>query len=173
MPPGTTAGEGFVFLGRLAPEKGIATLLEAQKIAKLPLKIIGQEPNDWKHLAGEGVEFLGRVTREEALKIVAQSRALIFPSEWPEGCPGVIQEAMALARPVIASRVAGAQELVQENETGVLFDPAKPEQLAEKMKEFHAAPERCQEMGRKAREKYAADFSPEAGYKRLSEALQN
>jgi glycosyltransferase involved in cell wall biosynthesis len=170
--PGEGPGEGFVFLGRLTPEKGLRTLLEAQKLAKVPLKIIGQDPTEWRPLAGDGVEFLGRVPREEALKIVAGSRALVFSSEWPEGCPSVIQEAMALGRPVVASRVAGAMDLIRERETGLFFEPGNSPQLAEKMRELYENPGPCAEMGQRARERYGAEYSPEAGYRRLIELMQ-
>ena len=170
--PAEGPGEGFVFLGRLTPEKGIRTLLDAQKIAKVPLKVIGQNPDDWRSFAGDGVEFLGRVPREEALAIVAKSRALVFPSEWPEGCPGVIQEAMALGRPVIASRVAGAVELVRENETGLFFETGNVQQLADKLRELQANPLQSETMGRAARERYESEYDPETGYERITALLQ-
>lgn len=161
------AGEGFVFVGRLTPEKGIRTLLNAQKIAGVPLKVIGEDPDEWREFAGEGVNFLGRLPRDEALAEVAKSRALIFASEWPEGCPGVIQEALALARPVIASRVAGATELVRDGENGLLFDAHNGRMLAERMLALQEFPDRARELGRQGLKDYQERFTPDAGYANL------
>jgi glycosyltransferase involved in cell wall biosynthesis len=171
---GSENGAEFLFLGRLTAEKGVMTIAKAAELApEIRVRILGDGPigADVRAAAGKQPNFLvpGHVPREEALKQLANCRALIFSSLWPEGCPGVIQEAFALGKPVIASRVAGAMELVSDGETGLLFDPGNAEQLAACMKKLRDDPELAARMGKAAREKYERDFSPEAGYRRMSE----
>lgn len=164
-------GQGFVFAGRLTPEKGLRTLLEAQKIAGVPLKIIGEDPADWRKSAGPGVTFLGHLPREQLLNEVSTARALVFASEWPEGCPGVIQEALALGRAVIASRVAGAAELISDGENGLLYEPGDAQALAERMQALEKYGHRAEELGRQGFTDYKERYSPDAGYAALQKIL--
>jgi glycosyltransferase involved in cell wall biosynthesis len=116
-----------------------------------------------------GAPFAGRLPREEVLKRLAAARALIFPSEWPEGCPSTIIEAMALGKPVIASRVPGAVALVEDGVTGLLFEPGDAAALAAQMKKLHEDSALAARLGCAGREKYLREYSPEAGYKMLLE----
>jgi len=160
-------GEGFVFAARLVAEKGVATLMRAQELFREPrLEIIG----DGLLLPpSPGPPFAGRLPREEVLRRLAAARALIFPSEWPEGCPSTILEAMALGKPVIASRVPGAAELVEDGVTGLLFEPGDAAALAARMKRLHEDPALAARLGAAGRERYLREYSTEAGYGRLEE----
>jgi len=170
--PGEGEGQGFVFAGRLTPEKGLRTLLEAQKMAGVPLKIIGEDPSEWRESAGPGVSFLGHVPREQLLAEVAASRALVFASEWPEGCPGVIQEAMALGRAVIASRVAGSAELIRDGENGLIYEPGDAQALAERLQALQKYGHRAAELGQQGLKDYQERFTPEAGYASLVKLMK-
>jgi glycosyltransferase involved in cell wall biosynthesis len=165
-----TAGEGFVFAARLAPEKGVATLLRASELFRgARLEIIGDGP---LLPPSPAPPFAGRLPREEVLRRLAAARALIFPSEWPEGCPSTIIEAMALGKPVIASRVPGAAELVEDGVTGLLFQPGDAAALAAQMKILQDDPQLAVRLGGAGREKYGREYSPQAGYKRLEEVYR-
>lgn len=169
----SSSGAEFIFLGRLTLEKGVVMMLAVAQAADITIRILGDGPvmEGVRAAAAKQPKFIaaGRVPREEALKYLAACRALIFPSLWPEGCPGVIQEAFALGKPVIASRVAGAMELVTEGVTGLLFEPDNAEQLAACMKKLRDDPALAERMGAAAREKYEKDFSANAGYRRMME----
>jgi len=159
------AGEGFVFAARLVPEKGVATLLRAHELAPdARLDIIGDGP-----LLPQPVHapFAGHLAHDEALRRIAAARALVFPSEWPEGCPSTIIEAMALGKPVLASRVPGAVELVQDGVTGLLFEPGDAQALAACMRKLQEDAGLAARMGQAGRERYAQEHSPEAGYRRF------
>ena len=160
-------GEGFVSAARLVPEKGVATLLRAhEQFRESRLEIIG----DGLLLPpSPGPPFAGRLPREEVLKRLAAARALIFPSEWPEGCPSTVIEAMALGKAVIASRVPGAAGLVEDGVTGLLFEPGDAAALAAQMKKLHENPALAARLGGAGREKYLREYSPEAGYRRMVE----
>jgi len=179
QPEADAVGEGFVFAARLAPEKGLATLLRAHELFRdARLEIIGDGPllppltlpsPPWGEGGVRGAPFAGRLPREEVLKRLAAARALIFPSEWPEGCPSTIIEAMALGKPVIASRVPGAVALVEDGVTGLLFEPGDAAALAAQMKKLHEDSALAARLGCAGREKYLREYSPEAGYKMLLE----
>ena len=133
----------LILVGRLSAEKGIAGLLEALALiapAKRPqLAIVGDGPlrAELDALVARlgldaDVAFLGRLPESETLAAVARSDALVLPS-FMEGLPIVLMEAMALGKPVIATRVAGIPELVTDGESGLLFTPSNWPELAEKI----------------------------------------
>jgi len=162
-------GDGFIMAGRLTPEKGIASLVEAAAtLNKIRVQIIGDGPLYPDAVAAKpNVDAAGRLPREETMRRIATSRALIFPSLWPEGCPTTIIEAMALGRAVIAARVPGALELVTENVNGLLFDPGNATQLAACIQKLHDDPALASRLGQVGRERYLKEFTPDAGYERL------
>jgi glycosyltransferase involved in cell wall biosynthesis len=80
-------------------------------------------------LAGR-VQFLGRLPETEALRQISRAGMMVLPSFW-EGLPVALMEAMAIGVPVVASRVAGIPEMIEDGENGLLFAPAKWSELAE------------------------------------------
>jgi glycosyltransferase involved in cell wall biosynthesis len=163
----TTPGDKFVFAARLVPEKGLQTLLRARDlVGDLNLEIIGDGP---MLPADKKPPYLGHLPHDQTLQHLSQARALVFPSEWQEGCPSTIIEAMALGRAVIASRVAGAVELVQDGVTGLFFEPGDAEALAACIKRLRDDPTLAQKLGAAGRQRYENEFSPAAGYRRLNE----
>jgi glycosyltransferase involved in cell wall biosynthesis len=141
--PGAETRMRMILVGRLSAEKGIAGLLEALAMlepAQRPeLTIVGDGPLRAEldalvaRLAlDDNVAFLGRLPEAETLAAIARSDALVLPS-FMEGLPIVLMEAMALGKPVIATRVAGIPELVSDGENGLLFTPSNWPELAEKI----------------------------------------
>lgn len=116
------AGEYFLFVGRIAPEKGVRTLLRTWEVsASAPLKIVGDGPEaaELRRVASPGVEFVGEVPREEVARLFAGARALMVPSRWYEGAPRGILEAYAAGVPVLASRIGGLPEIVLDDFSGL------------------------------------------------------
>jgi len=140
----SSAGKAIVCVGRLSPEKGQAGLLEAfasvrAKHPEASLVLAGDGPDRCnlgaiaKDLGiGDAVTFVGRLTEEEAMAEIARSDALVLPS-FMEGLPIVLMEAMAIGVPVVASRIAGIPELVEDGKTGLLFTPSDWEELGDCM----------------------------------------
>lgn len=130
--------EGFVlYLGRLSPEKGVETLLQAHAAdnAAWRLVVAGTGPlaQDLKSRFPLA-EFAGHL-EGDALKARLQDAALVVvPSEWHENCPLSILEAMAHAKPIVASRIGGIPELVRHDETGFLFNPKNAQELSSRIK---------------------------------------
>jgi glycosyltransferase involved in cell wall biosynthesis len=174
-------GDYALYVGRLSPEKGIATLLRAAGLSKdIPLRIVGTglpaEERRLKLLATEvgaaHVEFRGFKVGHELAEEYANARFVLIPSEWYEVFGLVALEAMARGKAVIASEIGGLPEVVKNGETGVLSAVGDPEHLAGVMSDLWNAPEMAEEMGRRGRQRAETEFSPEGHYQRLVEAYR-
>ena len=93
------------------------------------------------------VTFVGRLDRAGLCDFYRQARFTVVPSIWFEVCPLVISEAMSYGLPVIASRIGGLPELVDEGVTGLLMERGDAHDLAVKMKTLWDNPELCRSMG--------------------------
>jgi glycosyltransferase involved in cell wall biosynthesis len=171
------AGEVAVFVGRLSPEKGVKTLLEAwgRLAAPIPLRILGDGP-----LRGElqetksrlnlpHVDFLGQVSHPEVQKEIKNARFLVLPSECYENFPMTIVEAFSCGTPIVCSRLGAMQEIVTDLETGLHFAPGNPDDLAEKVTWAWNRPRTLEDMGRAARCEYKKKYTAEANYATLME----
>lgn len=153
-------GGGYVlYAGRLSPEKGVDTLIRAiATIHDLPLWIAGTGPEEarLKRLAEElgasHVRFLGFVAPVDLAKIRAASEATVLATRMRENASGAILESLAAGIPVLASKVGGNPELVQEERTGWLIPADDEDAWREALRRFKdASPERRTEMGVLAR----------------------
>lgn len=125
----------LICVGRFSSEKGHAGLLGAIDCMRTRgvdcrLSLVGDGPsraeieNCIERLKlADRVTLLGFLREDEALAAIAASDILVLPSLM-EGLPVVLIEALALNKPVIASRVAGIPELVEEGGSGLLFSPS-------------------------------------------------
>jgi glycosyltransferase involved in cell wall biosynthesis len=144
--PCAAPGRGFLYFGRLAPEKGVATLIRAAHAAGVPLRIAGTGPEaeNLQHLAhqlGASVDFVGYATGDTLHELVRQARAVVLPSEWYENAPMSILEAYALGVPVIGADIGGIPELIREGETGTCFRSGSSEALADRLLRFDRLPD--------------------------------
>jgi glycosyltransferase involved in cell wall biosynthesis len=174
--PDPGAGSGVrdyaLFVGRLSPEKRVATLIDAwSKLPEpIPLKIVGGGP-DREALEQQAaqsrlgqVEFLGQIPRPRTIEMIQGARFLVFPSEWYEGFPVTICEAFACGTPVICSRLGAMEEVVADGKTGFHFEPGNTEQLAEKAFWAWNHPQEMREMGRQARREFESKYTAERNY---------
>lgn len=118
----------FLYFGRLAPEKGISTLIKAAGLAGVRVVIAGTGPEEatLRGLAAEvnaAIEFVGFQSGEALLDLVAGARAVVLPSEWYENAPMSVLESFSLNVPVIGSAIGGIPEMLIEGETGWTFPP--------------------------------------------------
>ena len=126
----------IVAAGRLAPQKGFATLIEAatrwQDLSPAPLlAIAGEGPLRAELTAaaaplGPAVRFLGH--RADVPALLAAADAFVLPSRW-EGQPLILQEALRAGRPIVATRVGGIPDLTGED-GALLIPPDDPAALA-------------------------------------------
>jgi glycogen synthase len=159
-----------VFIGRLERRKGVHTLGEALA------RVLPAHPDVQALLIGrdagtdgggataelrravqpvaERVHFLGELPRAQALAVVARAGVVVLPSLW-ESFGYVCAEAMALGRPVVASRTGGFAEMVQPGGTGWLVAPGDPAELAGALDDALSDPARLVAFGAAARERAA------------------
>jgi len=171
-PPGEAPGqgEGVLYLGRVSTEKGPQVLLDAwdgvTSGANAPiLSIAGEGPLEMslRSRSGPNVKWLGFLKGESVAQAIRAHALVVIPSICPETFSLVALQAMANARPVVASRVGGLPEIVRDGETGLLVRPHDPRDLAEKINWMLTHPGDCQAMGRKARALAVERFGPTTG----------
>jgi glycosyltransferase involved in cell wall biosynthesis len=133
---GSGAGNYVLYVGRLTEEKGLRNLIDAWKAAACPGRLIiaGEGPLasfvEGEASCSPSVSFLGRRTPEQVYDLLADARALVFPSTWYEGMPRVIVEALSRGTPVIATRIGSMTEMISEGRNGWLVPPGNVQELA-------------------------------------------
>lgn len=111
------------------------------------------------------VHFLGR--RRDIPALLTRADLVCHPSRM-EGLPNAVMEAMAAARPIVATAVGGTPELVRDGVHALLVAPEAPETLAHALLELLDAPARGRRLGRAARERVEHCFSLEALVERVA-----
>jgi glycosyltransferase involved in cell wall biosynthesis len=105
---------------------------------------------------GDSVRFLG--VRHDIPEVMSAADAYVMSSAW-EGMPMVLLEAAAASLPIVATRVGGNHEVVQEGETGFLVPPGHAEALAEKMiRMMKLSSDQRRAMGALAREHVRTEY---------------
>lgn len=163
----------FVFVGRLDKLKGVDILFEAWKRmgeGAIKLIVCGMGPmEEWcKSFIKENVvniEMCGFVPNDETLKIIANSKALVLPTQWYEGFPMSIVEAFSVGTPVICSDLGNAGSVVEEGITGYKFGYDSIESIMsaiDKMREKPLNKEKIKKI-------YEIKYSENANYKILND----
>jgi glycosyltransferase involved in cell wall biosynthesis len=170
--PSNGNGRFAFFAGRLSPEKGITTLLQAWERldGAIPLKVAGDGPlkEEVARYAARGcVEYLGSLTRGQVQALMREAALLVFPSVCYENFPLSIVEAFAGGVPVVASKLGAMGEIIEDRRTGLLFKPGDPEDLAATVEWAVRHPEQMARMRREARAEYLAKYTPERNYELL------
>jgi glycosyltransferase involved in cell wall biosynthesis len=165
-------------VGRLSTEKGHADLLAAVRLMlrdhpRLAVKLI---------LVGDGIE---RPSLERAAAAPDLASSVIFaghtPNVWPfysladvfvlpshsEGSPNALLEAMAAGVPVVACKVGGVPETVEDNHSALLVPPAKPAAMASALARVLEDPALAARLVSNASERLAKRFSPASRYQAL------
>lgn len=159
---------GLLFVGRLSPEKGIELLSRALRLTpQTRLRVIGSGPSESVLAAHANVERLGAQPLPIVCEAMEHASMLVLPSIWYENFPRTLVEAFATGLPVIASRIGALAELVEHGVTGLLFDPQDPGELAACMEWATTHPTEVAAMGRAARVRYEALYTPERNYRML------
>lgn len=167
---GAHAGGYALYVGRLTPEKGVATLVGAwsQMPQGLPLWIIGQgELESLRDAGPANIRWLGHRNRDQVLDAMREATVLLVPSEWYEGLPMVVAEAFATGLPVIASRQGSLGEIILEGETGFHHRSGDAADLAAQVQRALALGPGLRALGRRARTAFERRYSPAANYDAL------
>lgn len=165
---------GGLFVGRLSPEKGIRVLLDAARDwPDGSVEVIGHGPMEEDVRSAGHVVYAGSLPLPTVLQRMAASAFLLVPSICYENFPRTIAEAFCMGLPVIASRLGGMAEIIEDGVTGLLFEPGQRADLSEKVQWAHAHPTEMATMGKAARRRYERDFSPQSNLMQLEELYRS
>lgn len=158
------------FFGRLTIEKGADYLMRAA--ATLPdnieVHIFGEGPQEAELKAMPSdphVKLQGFVP--DVADAMNAMDVIAIPSWWAEAFPYAALEGMSMGKPIIASRVGGLPEQVEEGETGLLVPPKDEAALSAAILELSRDPERCARFGRKAQWIHGETYTVEAFAERV------
>ena len=164
----------IVYAGRLSPEKGVHTLVQALSTVRsqteilVTLDLVGsggvQYVGELQSLVTEyglqdRVKFRGHLNRKEMADLFRQFDALVFPSEWNEPFARVVLEAMASDLPVIGTTIGGTGEILVEGETGLTFPAGDYQALAQKILRMARSGSHKSRMTHLARKRVVEEFS--------------
>jgi glycosyltransferase involved in cell wall biosynthesis len=149
----------LLFVGRLSTQKGVSVLLDALALvpARWHLRIVGDGPERASLTAqaarlgiAERVTFHGWAQREELPALYRAADVFVFPS-LDEGMPNVVLEALASGLPIVATRIAGNDQLVLPGENGTLVPPSDPHAFAAALAPLLTDPAARQRMAARSR----------------------
>jgi glycosyltransferase involved in cell wall biosynthesis len=170
-------------VGRLVRLKGQAVLLEALadlRARGVPahLVIVGDGPERARleRLAAElelsdALRLVGAVGQEEIRRHCAAADAFCL-SSFAEGVPVVLMEGMATGLPVVATRVGGVAELVEDGVSGLLVTPGRSDLIADALEQLWSDPDGRRRMGAAGRRSVLDGFLAEASAERLAELFE-
>jgi glycosyltransferase involved in cell wall biosynthesis len=186
QPPGgpATIRLHVLSVGRLIALKGHAVLIDA--IAQLRAKdglavqatLIGDGPRRAALEAlsrargvADLVDFVGAVGGDDIRRYYAQADVFCLAS-FAEGVPVVFMEAMAMGVPVIATRIMGVPELIEDGVSGLLMAPGRADVLGELLLRLSRDPELRQALGRAGRERVVAEFDTAKTSRQLADVME-
>ncbi len=176
LAPSAPTGPRLLFAGGLIPLKNPLGLVNAfatahQRVPDARLALVGPQPDEEyvtllrERVATLGltdcVDFVGMVDNERMLREIAAARAVVLFSR-QENAPTIIAQAMAAGKPVVASRVGGVAEMVDDGATGFLVESEDEAALADRLARVLDDEPLCGQMGRRANEIASARFAPDA-----------
>ena len=149
----------FVAIGSVITQKGFDLLIEAAALAEAPwsAEVVGDGPHLTELQArasrlGRSVCFVG--WQDDVARALRSATALVIPSRW-EAWPYVALEAMQQGVAVVAARVDGLSEMVDDGETGLLVDPEAAGNLASALDRLAGDPRLARTMGRNGQRRVA------------------
>lgn len=170
----------YLYYGRLSYEKGLETLIKS--FTNRPnqlLKVVGTGPLEeklksfCKKIGAKNIEFVGFKTGNDLFRIVQKAKFVCVPSEWYENNPMTIVESYTLGTPVIAARIGGIPEIVEEYRTGFLFESGSQESLEIVMQESESLDKESYLQMKKAARSFAnATFQKDLYVERLMSLYQ-
>lgn len=172
-------GNGFIYFGRIAREKGLESLLKAASfLPDVKVTIAGGGPYEQKvlelkaSLSCKNVHLTGHLGKQELAAEIRKSIAVVLPSICYENCPYSLLEAFAYGKPVIATRIGGIPEMVTQGENGLLIEPGDWVELKNHMSYLSQNPEVAKRMGTMARKTVETRFHAERHYNSLMELYE-
>jgi glycosyltransferase involved in cell wall biosynthesis len=166
-------GDYILYFGRLDPEKGVATLVQAMaRLPQLKLVIVGNgsqmpELQQWvKEHKVPNIEFAGPKWGDALIPYLLGAKLVVVPSIWYEPSPYVIYQSLASGKPIVASNIGGIPDLITE-ETGLLVKPGSVSDLAANLESIAFDVARLKQMRQAARHWAEQNLDPEIYYAKL------
>ncbi len=169
------AGDHFVFIGRISPEKRLDRAIEIAIACDTRLRVAAKvDPADQAYFDAEIrarldhplVEYIGEIGEAEKSDFIGAARAMLFPIDWPEPFGLAMIEAMACGTPVVAYDRGSVCEVIEDGITGyIVADQREAIDAAMRVGELDRA--RCRQRfdARFTADRMAADY--EAAYRSL------
>lgn len=169
-----------LYIGRLDPDKGLMTLLDAFISTNYRLKIIGYSSVDGysdkleKYIYGKPhkIEFLGKMQFDEMQEYLSKCLFTIVPSEWYDNLPNTILESYAMRKCVVATDIGSLSENILDGQTGLLFKYKDALDLRKKVSFLFTNPEKAIEYGKNARELIDVKFNVDTHIQTLVNEFQ-
>jgi len=164
----------FVYVGRVDPDKGLFTLVNAFKDTNKKLVIIGSSIEGYdqylKDYLGDehpNIVFTGNLEFDAIRPYLEHCICTICPSEWYDNFPNAVLESYAYDKAVIASYIGSLKDLVTHKDTGLHFEAANVESLKEAVDYMYNNREEAARMGKNSYQKLITEYSSELHYSRL------
>lgn len=170
----------FLFFGRLSHEKGLDVLIEAMKgVSSIKLFIVGNGPlrtrleKKANKINKNNIKFLNHLENNKLKNLIAEARFTVCPSEWNEVFGLSAIEALTFCKPVIASRVGGLTELIEDGKNGFLVEPGNVNDLNSKINLLSHDLNLVKKMGQYAKDSLSEKYIPEYHYKKIFSIYEN
>jgi glycosyltransferase involved in cell wall biosynthesis len=167
----------LLFIGTMVEAKGVRELFEAvSRIDSVTLVVVGQEKgglaeelrNRYAHL---NVEWKGFLSSEQIAEEMNRVDMLVLPS-YMDTSPNVVSEAMCAGLPVVATRVGGIPNMIEDGRTGLLVPAKEVEPLAIAINSLLNDTALKERLGRSAREEAVNRFSPKTAASKVRQAYE-
>lgn len=159
-----------VFIGRLSSEKGVEFLLNFWPENGINLKIIGSGPlSDSLSKDCKNVSIMGPIPNEDVKKEIRGAQFLVMTSQWYEGFPMVLVEALACGTPALVTKLGGMAEIIDHEQNGLHFELGNKKDFIDCVIRLSSNSEWCKILGENGRKKYELFYTPEKNYQQLNQ----
>jgi len=151
----------ILFVGALAPHKGIDVLINAYRKldTRTKLVLIGAKRPGYFYKSAEDIQVIQDAPHGVVMEAMSRCRFAVFPSICPETFGTVAVEAMSRRKAVVASDIGGLRDIVVDGKTGILVAPGDLDRLAQAMDYLLGSPEIASKMGAKGLEVYIKNYT--------------
>lgn len=139
-----------LYFGRYAFEKGIDTLIGAKGVKFI---CAGSGPIEEQVDAADNLTNVKFKKGKELADLISKAKCTVYPSIWYENCPFSVMESIMYGTPVVASRIGGIPELIDDGETGILVEPNDSKALEDAVRSILENDEKAKQMSKRCFEK--------------------
>lgn len=174
LPANVSYEDFFLYVGRVDPDKGLMTLVNAFINTPYRLVIVGFSMDGYDEVIKEylkdkkhNITFTGKLDFKQMIPYLQSCLCTICPSEWYDNFPNSVLESYAFEKPVLASRIGSLRDLIVNNETGLHFEAGDSRDILEKVEYIYNNPTEAQRMGKNSYTKLIKEYSSQLHYNRL------